>query len=76
MIIYLLCITYAIFFGALVAWLNQANGNPANLTLRGRRVVFVVAIIIGFVLAYITFNINVNCDLRQGATTACVISWL
>lgn len=74
MIMYLLCFIYAIFFGGLTAWLNQANGNPANLTLRGRRVVFAIAIIIGFFLAYIALNINVGCDLRTGANTACHIS--
>jgi hypothetical protein len=76
MISFIFCTLYALFFGGLVAYLNEANGNPAKLTLRGKRVVFATAIIIGFILCYITFHFQINCDLRAGATTACSIAWL
>ena len=75
MISFLFCTVYSIFFGGLVAWLNEANGNPAHLTLRGKRVVFVFAIICGFFIYYGVSHFNVSCDLTPNKTTACQVGW-
>lgn len=66
---------FAIFFGGVVLYINKINENPARLSLRGRRVLFVISIIIGFAIALFVTHFNVNCDLRSGATTPCHVGW-
>ena len=73
---FILNVLFAIFFGGIVSYLNEANGNPKHLTLRGKRVMFCIAIIFGFVLYLFTIHFYVDCDLRSGATTACHVRWL
>jgi hypothetical protein len=68
-------VLFAIFFGATVLYIIKINENPARLTLRGKRVVFVISLIIGFALALFVTHFNVDCDLRTGATTACHVGW-
>jgi hypothetical protein len=66
---------FSFLFAASISWIIKENGNPANLTLRGRRVVFVFSIIIGFAIALFVTHFNVDCDLRSGANTPCFVGF-
>lgn len=72
---FILSVLFAIFFGGLVSYTNEKNGNPHHLTLRGKRVVFATAIVMGFLFYLVATHFYINCDLRTGAHTTCSIWW-
>jgi len=72
----ILSVLFAIFFGGLISYVNEKNGNPHHLTLRGKRVVFATAIVMGFLFYLVATHFYLTCDLRTNATGVCRISWL
>jgi hypothetical protein len=71
----LLAIIYSVAFASGVMILIRLN-NDSKLTLRGRRLVFVVSLVAGFFVAQFFLHFNVNCDLRPNATTTeCQVAW-
>jgi hypothetical protein len=71
-----LVLAYSLFFACVVSYVNQINGNPHHLTLRGKRVLFVVSVVLGILIAQFILNIYVDCDLRTNATDkTCQIMW-
>lgn len=74
MISNLLIVAYSLFFAATVSYVNQANGNPHHLTLRGRRVLFAVSVLCGIVIGAIMIHFFVNCDLTKPNST-CQATW-
>lgn len=72
----LLGVLFSLFFGTMVLYLIKANGNPNKLTIRGKRVVFVLAIIGGFFIHLFATHFYIDCDLRPNATTTeCKVNW-
>ena len=67
---------FALIFAVAILATNTVNENPFRLTLRGRRVAFIFAIAIGFLLSKPVFHIQWDCDLRANATTTeCKVIW-
>ena len=64
---------YAIVFAVVMALFVKQE---KHITLRGRRVAFFIALVVGFVMAQFVMHFYVDCDLRAGATTPCQIGWL
>ena len=56
--------------------INAISNNPYKLTLRGRRTLFIIALIVGAVIAQPVMHLYWDCDLRAGATTQCKIGWI
>ena len=72
-----LSVIFAFIFAVAMLATNTLNENPLKLTLRGRRVLFISALIGGFLLSQVTLHIQWNCDLRANATTTeCKVSWI
>jgi hypothetical protein len=67
---------FATSFGAMVLAINSLHDNPFRLTLRGRRILFILSVISGLLMYYFVAHFNVDCDLRSNATKPCVIGWL
>jgi hypothetical protein len=49
----------------------KLNDNPSNLTIRGKRVVFVLALVGGFFLYQFAIHFYWTCD-----ETGCQIAWI
>lgn len=73
MISNLFALGYATAFAVVIALLVKQE---KYVTLRGRRVAFFIALVVGFVMAQFVMHFYVDCDLRAGATTPCQIGWL
>jgi len=73
MISNLFALGYATAFAVVIALLIKQE---KYVTLRGRRVAFFVALVVGFVIAQFVMHFYVDCDLRAGATTPCTIGWI
>jgi hypothetical protein len=58
-----------------MAVLRTLNENPNKLTLRGRRVAFVVACLFGLIIYQITIHLYVVCDLTI-KNSPCTIGWI
>jgi hypothetical protein len=43
--------------GVIALLTNKANGNPSQLTLRGKRLLFIVAFLIGLLINQIALNL-------------------
>jgi len=71
MISILVSLVLAILFACFVIFLFREN----QLTVRGTRVVFILIIVVGFFLFYVTSHIVVDCDVRV-SNYPCQISWL
>lgn len=69
-----LIMAFSIFFAITVTFVNQLNGNPYQLTLRGKRVLFAVSVVCGIVLGSIAIHFYVDCDLTQ-ANSTCQATW-
>jgi hypothetical protein len=69
----LFALGYATVFAVVVAFFVKQE---KYVTLRGRRVAFFIALLVGFVMAQFIMHFYVDCDLRAGATTPCQIGWL
>lgn len=75
MISNVIAILFSMAFASGVMILIRLN-NDSKLTLRGRRLVFVVSLVAGFFVAQFFLHFNVNCDLRPNATTTeCQVAW-
>jgi uncharacterized membrane protein YbhN (UPF0104 family) len=67
---------FALIFAVAILATNTVNENPFKLSLRGRRVAFIFAIVAGFLLSKPVFHIQWDCDLRPNATsTECKVTW-
>jgi hypothetical protein len=67
---------FALIFAVAILATNTVNENPFKLSLRGRRVAFIFAIVVGFLLSKPVFHIQWDCDLRPNATsTECKVIW-
>ena len=66
----ILSVIYAFIFAGIIARTNIINGNPRNLTLRGRRFLFIASFVIGIVMAQPILHFFVNCD-----TSVCTTTW-
>ena len=67
---------FALIFAVAILATNTINENPFKLSLRGRRVAFIFAILIGFLLSKLVFHIQWDCDLRPNAnSTDCKLIW-
>lgn len=49
---------YGIFFSACFLRITKLNGNQNHLTVRGKRVLFVVLFVFGFLLVHALCNLN------------------
>ena len=73
----ILSVIFALIFAVAILATNTLNENPFRLTLRGRRVFFIFALIGGFLLAQPVLHIQWDCDLRANATTTeCKVRWI
>jgi hypothetical protein len=75
MISNLIAILYGVFCGVIALLVIKFNQNPHRLTKRGKCFVFIVAIVLGFLLAQYIQHVEWNCDLRPQATTPCEVRW-
>jgi hypothetical protein len=66
--------TYAFIFACTTLYLIKSN-NVKNITVRGKRVIFCFALVAGFLLQLFVTHINVDCDLRTGASATCATHW-
>jgi hypothetical protein len=72
----ILSVIFALVFAVVILATNTLNENPFKLTLRGRRVFFISALIGGYLLAQPVLHIQWNCDLRPNSTaTKCEVVW-
>jgi hypothetical protein len=57
MISNLIGIFFSLAIAAIISRTNQTNGNPYHLTVRGKRVLFIVAFIAGLILNQIALHL-------------------
>lgn len=69
----LFTVGFATVFAVVNAWIIKQE---SYVTLRGRRVAFFIALIVGLAIAQVLIHWNVDCDLRPNATTPCQIGWV
>ena len=50
-------ILFSVSVGVIALLTNKANGNPYKLTLRGKRLLFIVAFLIGLLINQIALNL-------------------
>ena len=50
-------ILFSVSVGVIALLTNKANGNPSQLTLRGKRLLFIVAFLIGLLINEIALNL-------------------
>ena len=75
MISNVIAILFSMVFASGVMILIRLNID-SKLTLRGRRLVFVLALVAGFFIAQFATHFYVNCDLRPTASTSkCQMAW-
>ena len=67
-------IVFGLFLAVGVLSLMQINGNQFNVTIRGKRVLFIVLVFVGLIIHLLVSNLYVNCDLRTGAADGCEIT--
>lgn len=63
-------ISFSLFTATSVLTLNTLNSNPLKLTLRGRRVLFAIAILGGFLLYQFAIHFFWYCN-----EIGCTIEW-
>ena len=63
-------ISFSLFTAVSALTLNTLNSNPLKLTLRGRRFLFVVALISGFFLFQFAIHFYWYCTPSE-----CIIEW-
>lgn len=72
----LVSLAFSLLIAGVISGVNQFNGNPYSLTLRGKRVLFVMSVVFGIVITQFAFHFYVDCDLQaQANATHCAISW-
>lgn len=57
MISNLVGIFFSLSLGVIALLVNKSNGNPYKLTTRGKRIVFILAFIIGLLLNQVMLNL-------------------
>lgn len=65
-----LSISFSLFLAVSTLTLNTLNSNPLKLTLRGRRLLFVVAFVSGLLLYQFAIHFFWYCN-----ETECIIEW-
>ena len=70
MINIVLGISFSLFTAVSALTLNTLNSNPLKLTLRGRRFLFVVALVSGFLLYQFAIHFYWYCNGSE-----CIIEW-
>lgn len=50
-------ILFSVSVGVIALLTNKVNGNPSQLTLRGKRLLFIVAFLIGLLINQIALNL-------------------
>jgi hypothetical protein len=71
-----LAITFATFFsGAVLYFIRSTYPYAQRLTVRGNRLVFLLLLVVGFVMAQVMFHFYINCDLTQ-PNSVCEIGWI
>lgn len=66
---------FGLFMATGILTVTRINGNQLNLTVRGKRVLFIVSIVTGLIIYLLASNLYINCDLRSGAADGCVITF-
>lgn len=64
-----------IFSGAGLYFIRSTYPSSQRLTVRGNRLVFLLLLVVGFLMAQIVLHINVNCDLTK-PNSVCEIWWI
>jgi hypothetical protein len=71
-----LAVLFATFFsGAVLYFIRSTYPSAQRLTVRGNRLVFLLLLVVGFIMAQFMFHFYVNCDLTQ-PNSACQIGWI
>jgi hypothetical protein len=72
----LIALIYAtIFSGVVLYHIRTTYPSSQRLTTRGNRLVFLLLLVAGFLMAQIVLHINVNCDLTK-PNSVCEIWWI
>lgn len=72
----LLALFFATFFsGGVLYFIRTTYPSAQLLTVRGNRLVFLLLLVVGFLMAQLTFHFYINCDLTQ-PNSACQIGWI
>lgn len=74
MISNLLAIIYGIVIAVGVLLTIKYNNNNLKLTIRGKRLVAICAVIVGVMFAQVIIHVQVECDLRTNSS--CEIRWI
>jgi hypothetical protein len=64
-----------IFSGAVLYFIRSNYASAHRLTTRGNRLVFLLLLVVGFIMAQVVMHIYVNCDLTQ-PNSVCEIRWI
>jgi hypothetical protein len=64
-------VLFSILMAVIVLLTIKSNGNPSNLTIRGKRVVFVLALVGGFFLYQFAIHFFWTCDAN-----GCKVEWI
>lgn len=64
-------VLFSILTAVIVLLTIKSNGNPSNLTIRGKRVVFVLALVGGFFLYQFAIHFFWTCDAN-----GCKVEWI
>lgn len=76
MISNVLALIYAtIFSGGVLYFIRTNYEQSKRLTVRGNRLVFLLLLAVGFVMAQFVMHFYVNCDLTQ-PNSVCEIGWI
>ena len=66
---------FAMFFSGACLWLILSNNPATRLTIRGKRLVFLLLLAVGFFIFQVVIHFYVNCDLTQ-PNSVCEIGWI
>jgi hypothetical protein len=64
-----------IFSGGVLYFIRTTYPSSQRLTVRGNRLVFLLLLVAGFVMAQFVMHFYVNCDLTQ-PNSVCEIGWI
>jgi hypothetical protein len=71
-----LAFIFATFFsGVVLYYIRTTYPSSQRLTVRGNRLVFLLLLVAGFLMAQIVLHLYVNCDLTQ-PNSVCEIGWI
>jgi hypothetical protein len=64
-----------IFSGGVLYFIRSTYPSAQLLTVRGNRLVFLLLLVVGFLMAIFIMHFYINCDLTQ-PNSACQIGWI